>query len=248
VQGQAGRRAALLHARAARQKIALDRSAFAAGARAALPVLLGIVPFGVITGVAMVASGIAPPAAMLMSVIVFAGASMVASAQLLAQGTPAALIILATLFINLRFMMYSASLRLHFAQLPLRWRLLIAYLQADNVYGLTLARFAEHPHDEAKLEFFLGAAIPIWLAWQGAVLAGIVIGAGVPPSWRLDFAAPLAFIAMTVPFLRDRAMIAAALAAGLTVVAANGLPLRLNLLLAALAGISAGLLAEKKAA
>jgi predicted branched-subunit amino acid permease len=202
----------------------------------------------VITGVAMVASGIAPPAAMLMSIIVFAGASMVASAQLLAQGTPAALIILATLFINLRFMMYSASLRLHFAQLPLRWRLLIAYLQADNVYGLTLARFAEHPHDEAKLEFFLGAAIPIWLAWQGAVLAGIVIGAGVPPSWRLDFAAPLAFIAMTVPFLRDRAMIAAALAAGLTVVAANGLPLRLNLLLAALAGISAGLLAEEKAA
>jgi predicted branched-subunit amino acid permease len=202
----------------------------------------------VITGVAMVASGIAPPAAMLMSIIVFAGASMVASAQLLAQGTPAALIILATLFINLRFMMYSASLRLHFAQLPLRWRLLIAYLQADNVYGLTLARFAEHPHDEAKLEFFLGAAIPIWLAWQGAVLAGIVIGAGVPPSWRLDFAAPLAFIAMTVPFLRDRAMIAAALAAGLTVVAANGLPLRLNLLLAALAGIGAGLVAEKKAA
>jgi predicted branched-subunit amino acid permease len=237
-----------VHARAARQKIALDRSAFAAGARAALPILLGIVPFGVITGVAMVASGIAPLAAMLMSLIVFAGASMVASAQLLAQGTPAALIILATLFINLRFMMYSASLRLHFAQLPLRWRLLIAYLQADNVYGLTLARFAEHPQDKAKLEFFLGAAIPIWLAWQGAVLAGILIGAGVPPSWRLDFAAPLAFIAMTVPFLRDRAMIAAALAAGLTVVAANGLPLRLNLLLAALAGIGAGLVAEKKAA
>jgi predicted branched-subunit amino acid permease len=228
--------------------MSLDRSAFAAGARAALPVLLGIVPFGVITGVAMVASGIAPPAAMLMSLIVFAGASMVASAQLLAQGTPAALIILATLFINLRFMMYSASLRLHFAQLPLRWRLLIAYLQADNVYGLTLVRFAEHPKEKAKLEFFLGAAVPIWLAWQGAVLAGIFIGAGVPPSWRLDFAAPLAFIAMTVPFLRDRAMIAAALAAGLTVVAANGLPLRLNLLLAALAGIGAGLLAEKKAA
>jgi predicted branched-subunit amino acid permease len=185
---------------------------------------------------------------MLMSLIVFAGASMVASAQLLAQGTPAALIILATLFINLRFMMYSASLRLHFAQLPLRWRLLIAYLQADNVYGLTLARFAEHRQDAEKLEFFLGAAIPIWLAWQGAVLAGILIGAGVPASWRLDFAAPLAFIAMTVPFLRDRAMIAAALAAGLTVVAANGLPLRLNLLLAALAGIGAGLAAEKKAA
>src|SRR5258707_11390470 len=99
--------------------MAFDRSAYAEGFRASLPVLLGIVPFGVITGVAMVASGITPLAAMAMSIFVFAGASMVASAQLLAQGTPLALVVLATLFINLRFMMYSASLRQHFALLPL---------------------------------------------------------------------------------------------------------------------------------
>src|SRR5690242_16654729 len=97
----------------------VNRSALAAGARAALPVLLGIVPFGVITGVAMVASGIPPLGAMLMSVVVFAGASMMASAQLLAGESSAALVILATLFINLRFMMYSASVRLLFARAPL---------------------------------------------------------------------------------------------------------------------------------
>ncbi len=196
----------------------------------------------------MVASGIPPLVAMLMSLIVFAGASMVASAQLLAQGTPALLIVLATLFINMRFMMYSASLRLLFAALPLRWRLLVAYLQADNIYGMTLARFAEHPEDPHKLEYFLGAGVPIWVAWQLAVLGGVLIGAGVPASWRLEFAAPLAFIAMTVPFLRERAMVAAALAAGVTVVAAAALPLRLNLVLAALAGIAAGMLAERKRA
>ena len=224
--------------------MAFDRSAYAEGVRASLPILLGIVPFGVITGVAMVASGISPLAAMAMSVFVFAGASMVATAQLLSQGTPAALIVLATLFINMRFMMYSASLRLHFMRLPLRWRLLIAYLQADNVYGLTLARYADRPGDRGKLEYFLGAGIPIWLAWQAAVLAGILIGAGVPASWRLEFAAPLAFIAITVPLLRDRAMIAAALAAALTVVAASGLPLRLNVIVAAIVGIAAGLAIE----
>src|SRR5436190_5931705 len=143
-----------------------DRSAFSSGARAALPVLVGIVPFGVITGVAMVASGIPPAAAMLMSLIVFAGASMVASAQLLAQGTPAALIILATLFINMRFMMYSASLRQYFAHLPVRWRLAVAYLQADNVYGLALVRFTERSFSmEEKLGFFLGGALSIWLTW-----------------------------------------------------------------------------------
>jgi predicted branched-subunit amino acid permease len=193
----------------------------------------------------MVASGIAPLVAMLMSIFVFAGASMVAAAQLLASGTPALLIVLTTVFINLRFMMYSASLRLHFGHEPLGWRLLIAYLQADNVYGLTLMRYADRPEATGERDFFMGAALVVWFTWQLAVGAGILIGAGVPASWRLEFAAPLAFIAMTVPLLRDRAMVAAAVVAGATVVAAHALPLKLSIPLAALAGIAAGLAAER---
>jgi predicted branched-subunit amino acid permease len=198
----------------------------------------------VITGVAMVASGIPPLVAMLMSLLVFAGASMVASAQLLASAAPAAMIILATLIINLRFMMYSASLRPHFAHAPLRWRLAIGYLIADNVYGLALGHFDQHP--ENKLEYFLGAGLVVWAVWQLAVLGGVLIGAGVPASWRLEFAAPLAFIALTIPFLRERAMIVAALASGIAVIAAQGLPLRLNIVAAAAVGITAGLLFEKR--
>jgi len=209
-------------------------------------VLAGIIAFGVITGVAMVASGIAPAIAMLISIVVFAGASMVAAAQLLASGTPALLVVLTTLFINLRFMMYSASLRQHFGGEPLAWRLLMAYLQADNVYGLTLMRYAEEPNAPGERDFFMGAALVIWAAWQLAVAAGILIGAGVPAAFRLEFAAPLAFIAMTIPLLRDRAMVAAAVVAGITVVAANGLPFKLSIPLAALAGIGAGLALERK--
>jgi len=226
--------------------MSFQRSDLAEGVRASLPVLLGVAPFGVITGVAMVASGIPPLAAMLMSILVFAGASMVASAQLLASGSPVLLVVLATLIINLRFMMYSASLRLHFAHAPLGWRLLIAYLTADNVYGLMLQRFSERPDDPGKLGYFLGAGVAVWLAWQAAVLAGVVIGAGVPASWRLDFAAPLAFIAMSVPLLRDRAMVAAALAAGVTVIAAHALPLKLALLAAAATGIGVGMAFETR--
>jgi len=194
----------------------------------------------------MVASGIAPLVAMLISVVVFAGASMVAAAQLLASGTPALLVVLTTLFINLRFMMYSASLRLHFGREPLGWRLLMAYLQADNVYGLTIMRYADKPDAPGERDFFMGAALVVWAAWQLAVAAGILIGAGVPASWRLEFAAPLAFIAMTIPLLRDRAMVGAAIVAGLTVVASNSLPFKLSIPLAALAGIGAGLALERK--
>jgi predicted branched-subunit amino acid permease len=193
----------------------------------------------------MVASGIQPLAAMAMSIAVFAGASMVASAQLLASGSPALLVILATLFINLRFMMYSASLRQHFAHAPLRLRLLVAYLTADNAYGLVLGREGD---ESAKLGYFLGAGAVIWAVWQIAVAAGILVGAGLPASWRLEFAAPLAFIAMSVPLLRDRAMIGAALAAGVTVIAAQGLPLRLAVVAAAVTGITTGMLLERRKA
>ena len=214
--------------------------------RAALPLVLGIVPFGVITGVAMVASGIPPLVAMLMSLLVFAGASMVASAQLLASNAPALLIVVTTVVINLRFMMYSASLRSHFAHAPLKQRLAVAYFTADNVYALVLNRFAEHPDDPGKFEYFLGAGLLVWTVWQGAVLAGILIGAGVPPAWRLEFAAPLAFIALSIPFLRDRATVIAALAAAVAVVAFQDVPLRLNIILAAATGIAAGLVFAKR--
>lgn len=224
----------------------LHRPAFLAGARASAPVLLGVAAFGLITGVAMVASGIAPWMAVLMSVVVFAGASMVASAQLLASDTPALMVVLATLFINLRFMMYSASLRLHFAHASLGMRALVAYLIADNVYGVLLSRAAEHADPRYKLAFYLGTGAVVWAAWQAAVLAGALLGAGLPASWRLEFAAPLAFIAMSVPFIRDRAMLAAALAAGVTVVLAHGLPLRLSIPLAALTGIASGIAFERR--
>ena len=217
------------------------KSSFYAGARATLPVLLAVIPFGIITGVAMVASGIPPAIAMLMSILVFAGASMVASAQLLASSAPIILVIVTTLVINLRFMMYSASLRTHFAHAPLKQRLTVAYLTADNVYALVLNRFAEHPGDPGKFAYFLGAGVLVWAVWQAAVLAGILIGAGVPPAWRLEFAAPLAFIALSIPFLRDRATVIAALAAGIAVVVFQDVPLRLNIILAAATGIAAGL-------
>jgi predicted branched-subunit amino acid permease len=193
----------------------------------------------------MVASGIPPLAAMLMSLVVFAGASMVASAQLLSSGTPVLLVLLTTVFINLRFMMYSASLRLHFQNEPLRWRLLFAYLIADNAYAVTLARYSDKDDAPGRREFFLGAGLAVWASWQLAVGAGIAIGAGVPAAWRLEFAAPLAFIAMTIPLLRDRAMVLAAIVAALTVIAAHPLPFKLSIAVAALTGIAAGMAAQR---
>lgn len=194
----------------------------------------------------MVAAGIPPAAAMAMSLAVYAGASMLAAAQLLAAATPLAVVLLTALFVNLRFLMYGASLRPHLAWLPLRWKLVAGLLLADNAYALCVTRYTEHPDMRGKLGYFLGAALPVWLTWQVTVALGIALGAGLPAGWRLEFAAPLAFIAMTVPLLRDRAMVAAAVAAALTVVAAWALPMRLALAAAAAVGIAVGVLVRRK--
>jgi 4-azaleucine resistance transporter AzlC len=221
---------------------------FRAGVRASVPVLLGVFPFGVVTGVAMAAGGIPPVEAILMSFIVFAGASQLAATQLLGAAAPVAVVLLTAFFINLRFVMYSASMRSHLASQPLSWRLGLGYILSDNAYALCITRYTQHPEEPHKQWYCLGTAFPIWLTWQVATILGVIAGASVPHAWKLEFAAPLAFVAMSVPLLRDRAMVGAALAAGITVVLANALPMRLGLVMAAVAGITAGVLIERKPA
>ena len=193
----------------------------------------------------MAASGIPPLEAMAMSILVYAGASMLAAAQLIAEGAPALVVVLAAFIVNLRLLMYSASIRPYFAGEPLGRRLLVSYALVDNPYALFIQRFGAHPEAAGKFDYFAGLAIPIWLCWQASVAAGLLVGNQLPAAWKLEFAAPLAFIAMSIPLLRDKQMVAAAVSAGATAVLAHGLPLRSGLALAAVVGIAVGLLAER---
>jgi len=221
------------------------RPEFTAGLRAGLPLLIAVAPFGLVTGVAMAAGGVPPFEAMAMSVLVYAGAAMLAAMQLIAEGAPALVVVLAAFIVNLRLLMYSASIRPYFAGEPLGRRLLVSYALVDNAYALFIQRYGAHPEAAGKFDYFAGLSIPIWLCWQVSVGAGVLVGTQLPAAWKLEFAAPLAFIAMSIPLLRDRPMVAAAVSAGATAVLAHGLPLRSGLALAAAVGIAFGLLTEK---
>jgi predicted branched-subunit amino acid permease len=198
----------------------------------------------------MAAGGIPPLEGMAMSVLVYAGAAMLAATKLIVEGVlnepHGALVVVAAAFIvNLRLLMYSASIRQHFADQPLSRRLMVSYALVDNPYALFIQRFGPHPEAGGKFDYFVGLSIPIWLCWQATVGAGLLVGNQMPAAWKLDFAAPLAFIAMSIPLLRDKPMVAAAVSAGITAVLAHGLPLRSGMALAAAVGIVAGLLAER---
>jgi len=216
-----------------------------AGARACLPVLPGVAAFGAISGVAMVGAGLSPWLAAAMSIIVFAGTAQLAALQLVAAGAPLGVVFLAGLILNLRFVLYSLSIAPHLGRLPRGARWLAAYYLSDNGYALAIGRIAARPHDPGHADYFMGACAAIWVTWQAATLAGIVVGAGIPAGWSLEFVVVLTFTALAVASVRDLAGGAAALAAGVTALAATGMPFRLGLIAAALAGVAAGLVADR---
>jgi 4-azaleucine resistance transporter AzlC len=224
------------------------RAQFLAGVRSELPIALGVIPFGLIFGVLAIGAGLPPGPALAMSSIVFAGSAQFIGQRMIGAGDPAALIILTTFVVNLRHMLYSTSVEGYIKHLPARWKVLLAYLLTDEAYATTIVNYQAAGELAHKHWFFLGAGLTLWGVWQASTAAGVFLGAQVPPAWALDFTLALTFIGIVVPALGDRAMLAAAVAAGLMAVAAFDLPLKLGLMLAALTGIGAGLAGEAWAA
>jgi 4-azaleucine resistance transporter AzlC len=224
------------------------QSQFWRGVRAILPIAIGIMPFGLAVGVVAIESGLPPDVAFSMSFIIFAGASQLVASQLYGAATPALLIILTASVVNLRMLMYSAALAPHFSRLSLRWKALLAYLLTDQAFALSIARFDEHPDEPHKHWYYLGSAVSMFVPWQIASAVGVFIGARVPPQWSLDFAAPLSFIAIWIPGLKDRPLVVAAIVGGLGAVLLSFLPYRLGVLFGALAGITAGYVVEARRA
>lgn len=213
---------------------------FWAGMRALAPLLVGVAPFGAIYGVLALANGLTPAAAQAMSAILFAGSAQFLFCQLVGVGAPATVVVAEVGLLNLRHALYSAALAPRIAHLPRRWKLGLAYLLTDEAFAAISRREAEGEAGPQRHWFYLGAGLALWGGWQASTAAGVLLGARLPASWPLDFALPLTFIAIAVPLIRDRAMLLVALVAGGVALLAAGLPFKLGLLAAALAGMAAG--------
>jgi predicted branched-subunit amino acid permease len=217
---------------------------FWAGVRSVIPLLIGGFPFGLIYGALALNAGLSKAAAQGMSSVVFAGSAQFITAQLVHENTPGFIIVLTIAVLNLRHMLYSASLAPYLTALSVRWKALLSYLLTDEAYAPTIVHYEEEGITPQAHWFLLGAGGVLWADWQITTALGIFLGAAIPESWPLDFALPLTFIAMLVPVLRDRPAIAAALSAGVVALVTFSLPYQLGLILAALAGIVVGTLLE----
>jgi 4-azaleucine resistance transporter AzlC len=223
------------------------RAELLAGVRAELPVAVGVIPFGMIFGVLGVAAGLPPALAQAMSAVIFAGSAQFIGVQLIGAGAPAAVLLLTTFIVNLRHLLYSASMAPHLRHLSPLWRWLLAYLLTDEAYVMTILHYNDRRIAPAhKHWFFLGAGLTLWLVWQASTAVGIFVGAQAPANWSLDFTLALTFIGLVVPSLVDRPNTAAALAAGVVAVLTHGLPYKLGLMAAALTGIIVGMALQSR--
>jgi len=232
-------------------------SEFLSGIKAELPLLIGVVPFGMIYGVLALGAGIPPLQAQAMSVVVFAGSSQFVLTQLVRTGVPDLVMVMTVAVINLRHMLYSASVSPYLQPLKPAWKWLLGYLLTDEAFAVSIMHYQKLEQQDGQGStlnlthqadyrhwFFLGSGLTLWTSWQLSTAVGIFLGAVVPDSWSLDFTLALTFIALVVPNLKDRASVVAALSAGLVSVLVFTFPYKLGLVAAALVGIVFGLLVE----
>jgi len=213
-----------------------------AGVRAAGPIVLGIVPFALVAGITAVRAGMTVPEAIGMSTIVFAGASQLAAIDLIDSNAPFAVVVATAVVINVRMVMYSASIAPYFQPFSTRLRAALAYVLTDQAYAVSVAEY-ERNDERDRLWYYAGVGFTLWAVWQVGTVAGAVLGTGVPDALGLEFALPLVFLGLLMPAMKDRGTTTAAISAGAVALAAAwiGVPLSLDLPLAAVVGILAGL-------
>ena len=224
---------------------ATEKSAFLAGIRDGWPFVFVAAPFSMLFGVVAIEGGLTLAQAMGFSVVVIAGAAQFAAVQLMLDGASITLILLAALAVNLRMAMYSAALVPYLGKAALWQRALVAYVNFDQSYIASVARYDQRPMTIGeRFWFFLGVSSPIAPTWFAFTAVGALVGSSIPTGYALDFALPITFLAMIGPMLRTAAHVAAAFVSMCVGLALVGLPSGSGLLIAAAFAMVTGVIVE----
>jgi predicted branched-subunit amino acid permease len=196
----------------------------------------GIAAWGLMTGVAMVKSGMGTLDSLAMALLVFAGSSQLAAIPLFIAGAPMWVILVTAFCVNLRFVVFSAHMRGYLMHLP-RWqRLVTGYFTADLTYVLFVRRHPLPAQDDegraVQMAYLAGNASINWLSWMLASVLGVALANFIPSAWGLGFAGVLALTGILCSLATSRLRWVAGAVAGAVAVAAYALPLKLNILAA----------------
>ena len=221
---------------------ATQKSYYWTGFRTGLPFLLVVVPFGLLFGIVATEAGFTSLQTMAFSSVVFAGAAQFTALQLMAEEVPFLIVVATALAVNLRMAMYSASLAVWLGRAPLWKRALIAYVNVDQSYAVSMNRFEDEPDLSLsqRIEFFFGAVTPVCPVWILATGLGIWFGDMIPDWIALDFAVPICFLAIIAPMMRTLAHMVSSFVSIILSLVFSGLPYNLGLLVAGVSAMIVG--------
>lgn len=212
--------------------------------RDTVPVLIPVVPFALVLGLAIADSPLSNLVGWLGASFIFGGAAQLTVVTLTTEGAGLLAVIAAGLVVQARHVMYSAAFAPVFGPQPRWFRWLGPYFLIDQQFALASLQVDEPP--ESFRSYYLGVGLSFWSVWQITVALGLVVGPVVPEAWSLGFAVPLLFVGLLVAALDSAPAVAAAVAAGAVTWLTLGIPNRLGIILGALTGVAAGLVANRR--
>ncbi|HFZ8994617.1 TPA: AzlC family ABC transporter permease [Citrobacter freundii] len=229
----------------------MSKKAILRGMSAIMPLCIGDFPFSFIVGALSVSAGMSVWQSTAWSTIVIAGSAQMLALNMLKTGASLGVIIFTTLIINLRHVLYSASLSSRVREASFFKKCFMAWALTDEVYATTVKEMEENKKD--KYVFYFSSMITFWFAWVLADFLGALVGASFPniEKYGLDFAMVAAFIAIVIPQVKSQACTVAAIVAAASGVLLVVLPYSLGIVVASVLGVLAGLsvdLAEERRA
>lgn len=223
-----------------------QRSALLQGMIDALPFILIVVPFALLFGVAATEAGFSVLETMSMTILVIAGAAQFTALALMEEQAPTLIVVITALAVNLRMVLYSASMAPYLGKAKLWQRGLVAYFLVDQSYAMAAVRYQKDPDEPLgrKLAYFAGLMIPIAPLWYGFTWVGAVVGEAIPAEFALDFAVPITFLSMVAPMLRSLPHLVAAFVSVAGTLLLIWVPYSMGLLVAACVAMAAGAATE----
>ena len=206
-----------------------------------LPLQLGVFPFGIIYGVMAIESGLTFLQALLMSSIIFGGASQIAFVQLFSNSTPYGVIVTTVGAINSRHLLYSISMVEYLNKLSLSWRVMLAYLLTDEAYAVSIRKFINDSDNSLLHYHLLGSGITLFVSWQISTLFGVWLGNDLPEFLDLQFIIPLTFIAIIIPMIKSKSTLITVISSGISALIFKNLDINFWIILSGLTGILAGM-------
>ncbi len=209
------------------------------------PLMIPVVPFGLIFGMLAIDIGFTPFETMGMSLIIFGGASQIVLLQLFSGGASSLIIISSVGAVNSRHLLYGAVVSEHLSDLKLIWKIIISYFLIDQAFARS-NEYLKKNNEKNKYFHLIGGGATCWVVWQITTFLGIILGAAIPDKLGLSFAVPLTFLALLVNDLRKLINVVVIIISGLVATFGfNYIPYKAYVIVAALFGLFVAMILTK---